>query len=457
VALSLEDTNLVSALAAQASANSTADMKNDRYYEGSQRLEHIGLAVPPELRRFETVVNWSRTAVDSVGDRLKMRRFFLPGEEKASDALREGWDANNLDSESVIHHQETMILGRGFVTVGSNEEDPAHPLITVESPRELSVSIDKRHRRIDAALRLYGQDPRDLQPAYATLYRPDATLWLARQSNGKWDVIDRDDHRLGRVPIVMFLNRRRVGRWAGVSEMQDIIPLVDAAARSLTNLQIAAETHSVPQKYVLGMSQGDFVDKDGNPIPAWQAYFSAIWANANKDAKVGQFTASDLKNFHDTVNHYGQLASSITGLPVRYFGQNSVNPAAEGAIRADESRLILNAERKQASFGDGWGWVMALYERFRTNEWPDGNRIFTEWYDAGTPTRAQTADAMSKLYANGQGVLSREGVWDELDWSEARKDREREYFAKEAQDPYLARLDAKDAADDVADVAGGGF
>ena len=457
MALSLEDTNLVSALAAQASANSTADMKNDRYYEGSQRLEHIGLAVPPELRRFETVVNWSRTAVDSVGDRLKMRRFFLPGEEKASDALREGWDANNLDSESVIHHQETMILGRGFVTVGSNEEDPAHPLITVESPRELSVSIDKRHRRIDAALRLYGQDPRDLQPAYATLYRPDATLWLARQSNGKWDVIDRDDHRLGRVPIVMFLNRRRVGRWAGVSEMQDIIPLVDAAARSLTNLQIAAETHSVPQKYVLGMSQGDFVDKDGNPIPAWQAYFSAIWANANKDAKVGQFTASDLKNFHDTVNHYGQLASSITGLPVRYFGQNSVNPAAEGAIRADESRLILNAERKQASFGDGWGWVMALYERFRTNEWPDGNRIFTEWYDAGTPTRAQTADAMSKLYANGQGVLSREGVWDELDWSEARKDREREYFAKEAQDPYLARLDAKDAADDVADVAGGGF
>lgn len=457
MALSLEDTNLVSALAAQASANSTADMKNDRYYEGSQRLEHIGLAVPPELRRFETVVNWSRTAVDSVGDRLKMRRFFLPGEEKASDALREGWDANNLDSESVIHHQETMILGRGFVTVGSNEEDPDYPLIAVESPRELSVSIDKRHRRIDAALRLYGQDPRDLQPAYATLYRPDATLWLARQSNGKWDVIDRDDHRLGRVPIVMFLNRRRVGRWTGVSEMQDIIPLVDAAARSLTNLQIAAETHSVPQKYVLGMSQGDFVDKDGNPIPAWQAYFSAIWANANKDAKVGQFTASDLKNFHDTVNHYGQLASSITGLPVRYFGQTSVNPAAEGAIRADESRLILNAERKQASFGDGWGWVMALYERFRTNEWPDGNRIFTEWYDAGTPTRAQTADAMSKLYANGQGPLSREGVWDELDWSEARKDREREYFAREAQDPYLARLSAKDDADGVANVAGGGF
>jgi len=454
VALSLEDTQLVSALAMQATAQSRDDLKNDRYYEGSQRLEHIGLAVPPELRRFETMVNWSRVTVDSVGDRLKMRRFFMPGEEKASAALREGWDANNLDSESVIHHQETMILGRGFVTVGANEEDPEHPLITVESPREITVNIDRRHRRINAALRMYGQDS-NLQPNLATLYLPDSTQWLERQSNGKWLVQDRDDHRLGRVPIVMFLNRRRVGRWYGVSEMQDVIPLVDAAARSLTNLQIAAETHSVPQKYVLGMSKGDFVDADGNPIPAWQAYFSAIWANANKDAKVGQFTASDLKNFHDTVNHYGQLASSITGLPTRYFGQTSVNPAAEGAIRADESRLILNAERKQANFGDGWGWVMALYERFRTGEWPDGNRINTEWYDAGTPTRAQTADAMSKLYAAGNGVLSREGVWDELDWSEARKDREREYFARQTQDPYLATIAAKGAVN-VAATTGGG-
>lgn len=456
MALSRDETDLVSGLTNDLAVLATEDTRLDRYYEGSQRLEHIGLAVPPELRRFETLVNWNRTAVDSVVDRLKMRRFFLPGQEQAADALREGWDANNLDSESVLHHQETMILGRGFVTVGSNEEDPDHPLITVESPRELSVDIDRRHRRIRSAVRLYDYEPGEVLPRAATLYTPDATKWLERDSRGMWNVVDEDRHKLGRVPIVMFLNRRRLGSWTGVSEMKDVIPLVDAAARSLTNLQIAGETHSVPQKWVVSASKGDFVDTDGQPIPAWESYYSAIWATGNKDAKMGQFAASDLKNFHDTVNHYGQLVSSVTGLPLRYLGQNSVNPAAEGAIRADESRLILNAERKQSSFGDGWGWVMALYERFRTGDWPEGNRIVTEWYDAGTPTRAQTADAMSKLYANGQGVLSREGVWDEMDWSETRKDREREYFARESTDPYLARLAAKDSADGVATVAGGG-
>jgi hypothetical protein len=437
VPLNVEETNLVSHLALQANGLTSTDKLNDAYFEGSQKLAHLGIAVPPELRHFETVANWCRTTVDSPTDRLKMRRFFLPGEEKASEALREGWDHNNLDSESAVHHQETMILGRGYVTVGANEEDPDHPLITVESPREITVEVNRRHRRIDAALRLYGQSELDPDAGFATLYRPDYTLWL-QKDRGRWVVTDRDDHNLGRVPIVMFLNRRRLGKWSGTSEMTDVIPLVDAAARSLTNLQLAGETHSVPQKYVLGMSKGDFVDKSGNPIPAWQAYFNAIWANSNKDAKVGQFTASDLSNFHETVNHYAQLAASVTGLPTRYFGQNSVNPPAEGAIRADESRLILNVERKQANFGDGWGWVMALYERFRTGDWPSGNRIKTEWYDAGTPTKAQTSDSLSKLYANGQGVFSREGVWDELGWSEARKDRERDYFAREAREGLTA-------------------
>lgn len=156
------------------------------------------------------------------------------------------------------------------------------------------------------------------------------------------------------------------------------------------------------------------------------------------------------------MNHYANLVASVSGLPTRYLGQNSVNPAAEGAIRADESRLVLNAEGKGANWGDGWAWVQGVAERFRTGAWPDSNRIKTEWFDAGTPTFAQKADALTKLYAGGQGVLSREGVWDELGWNDARKDQERGYFEAEQQDPYLARLNAKEPADGVAASTGGG-
>ncbi|NKG22216.1 phage portal protein [Paeniglutamicibacter terrestris] len=432
MALTSEVQSSVDYLESQLAATSAADVLNDRYYEGSQRLEHIGLAVPPELRRFETAANWCRTTVDAVANRQKMKAFYLPGEEVASEDLMEGWDANNLGSESQILGKEKLILGRGFVSVGSNEEDPDHPLIQVESATEIVAIVNRRFRRMDAAARFYDRPAYGGPAKAATLYFPDQTLWLERGPKG-WVIVDRDDHKLGRVPLVMFLNRRRVGRWQGVSEMKDVIPFVDAAARTLTNLQIAGETHSVPQKYVLGMSKEDFMDKNNNPIPAWEAYFTAIWANQNKDAKVGQFTASDLKNFHDTTNHYGQLVSGITGLPIRYFGQNSANPPTEGAIVADESRLIQNVEAKNTEDGAGWGHVMGLYERFRTGKWVEGNRIATEWYNPATPTQAQTADAVTKMYANGDGLISRESSWDELGWSEAKKKREWERIEKESR------------------------
>ena len=436
--LPLDESRRVDELSRRLFTSYGDDQRFDRYYEGSQRLAHIGLAVPPELRKFETVLNWCRTVVDSVSDRMRMKAFYLPGEDRASEALRESWDYNNLDSESIAHHQEMLILGRGFVSVGANEEDPEFPLIQVENPRELAVDIDHRHRRLRAAVRVMpSENDAPGTPSNAVLYLPDSTMRLKRHQ-GRWVVEDRDDHRLGRVPLVMFLNRRRVGQWTGVSEMVDAIPLVDAAARSLTNLQLAGETHSVPQKYVLGMSKGDFVDAEGKPIPAWEAYFNAIWANQNKDAKVGQFAASDLSNFHNTVDHYASKLAGLYGLPARYVGITSVNPAAEGAIRAEEARLILNVEKKAALAGDGWGWVMGLVERFRTGEWVSGSRIKTDWFDAGTPTYAQRADALTKMYNSGQGILSREGVWEELGWSEARMERERSRFEAEARAGLVA-------------------
>ena len=66
MALSTAQATLVKSLTDKAETFARLDDKYGKYYEGTQVLEHIGLAVPPELRRFETIINWSRVAVDSV-------------------------------------------------------------------------------------------------------------------------------------------------------------------------------------------------------------------------------------------------------------------------------------------------------------------------------------------------------------------------------------------------------
>ena len=65
------------------------------------------------------------------------------------------------------------------------------------------------------------------------------------------------------------------------------------------------------------------------------------------------------------------------------------------------------------------------------------------WFDPSTPTESQRADSILKL--KSEGVLSREGAWDELGWDEARKDRERAYFAAEQRDPILEKIAANQA------------
>ncbi len=437
MALSNDESRLISTLQLDLLKLRPDDERNDRYYRGTQHVEMLGLAVPPELRGFEFPLAWPRITVDSVEQRLDVKSLMLPGAAREDEALREGWDANNLDSESSLCHKDALIYSRSFVTVGANEEDKDHPLIMVESPRHLTCRIDTRHRRIESALRIYFDG--DGRTELGTLYTKDQTIRLEKNVYGQWREAARTPNPIGKVPIVMFVNRRRAGLWVGESEMSDVMRPTDMAARALMNLQLALETHSVPQRWALGVSKGDFVGPDGNPLPVWEAYFSGIWANANKDAKVGQFAASDLSNFNSVIEMLAQQMSAVTGLPARYFGQNPANPASEGAINADESRMVKNAERKQRDFGDCWAWVMALYHRFRTGDWLDGNRMKVEWHSAGTPTEAQRADAIQKLNG-GTPVLSREGSWDELGWNEARKDRERDYFTQEAEDPVLDRL-----------------
>lgn len=426
------------------------DSRMDSYYNGSHRLEQIGLAVPPQLARFETMVNWPRLVVDALNTRLQVKSFLAPDGERA-DAIIEGWKYNNLDSESRLSHLDALIYGRSFVVVGSNADDPEHPLVTVESPRELTAEVDPRTRRISRALRVYGASEETGLPMYATLYEPDRTTWFYRDPAGsEWQETGQDVHRLGRVPIVMLVNRRRAGDFRGVSEMADVIGLTDAAARSLTNLQVAGETHAIPARWVTGASKGDFVDAAGNPIPVWESYFTAISATANKEASFGQFSASDLKNFTETVRFYEERVARTSRMPLFQIGPSTGNPPSGDGIRAAEAGHVQLAEEKCIQFGDSWGWVMGLYERFRTGQWMNGNAVETVWHDAATPTVGARADAVVKL-TGGKPVLTREGAWDEMGWTEARKDTERERFEAESMDYFS--IAEKSLSVEVADDA----
>jgi len=438
VALTPSEVSLLDELRAQWTATTMRDELLLRYYLGQQRIEQLGMAIPPKMRQFLVIANWCRTQVDTINDRQQVRSLILPGEETADPQLRAIWDANNMSSHVGMFNLDRMIYGRSFLSVGTNERDASLPLVRVESPREMVAKVDVRREEMLAAARFYGSTDSDPGPTHVTLYLPNETIWVAKGNDGRWAEVDRDVHRLGAVPVVMHLNRRLSGAWVGESQMSDLIPLVDSAARSLTNLQFAQEAHGIPRMFMTGVSKGDFVDADGKPIPQFEAYFDAIHMLSKEGAKVGQLSAADLKNFETALGVYGRQASIVTGFPARYFGIITSNPPAEGAIRADEASLTRGVESQNEQVGTTLGWAGALALRFVTGEWVEGNRVRVDWFDPSTPTVSQREDALAKRRASG--VLSREGYWDELGWSEARKAKERAYLEAEAADPAFERI-----------------
>lgn len=423
----------------QISRRRANDTRLSTYYEGTQRLKHLGLAVPAELRQFETVINVPRMAVDEVERRLDVRSLIMPGAETDDPRLRLIYDANNLDAQLPLAFKDALIYGRSFLSIAGGD-DPEIPSIMVEPAPDVAFEWDPRRREISRAVTVYRDDAS--KESGATYYDREQIAFFVKEA--RWELVEVVSHKLGCVPLIPLINRPRAGSaWIyGTSEMVDVIGLTDSIARTITNMQVALETHSVPQKYVAGASEGDFVDKDGKPKPVWESYFSGIWAIENEDAKFGTFTASSMTNFYDAVNNMLAWCASSLGLPTRYAGQQTVNPAAEGAIKADESRLVKNCERKQVVFGDAIGRVLALAYMAGGYGKVDANRVGVTWHDASTPTFAQKADALQKL-AGGIPIISREGAWDQLGFSEAQKQREREYFLAQDADPVLSEMQHK--------------
>lgn len=439
MALSVDETKVFTELAQELSNAIPKLDRADRYYDGAQVLEQLGLAIPEDLLRFTVCVNYPRWGVDGIHERQSVKGLKFSGDESSNQELWDMWKANDLPSQSRLGFLDTLVYGRSYLCVGMG--DDGKPRITVESPRNMIVKRDMRTGKVAAALRLYGGVELDgMRPSHATLYLPDETVWLAR--DGRLLVEDRDRHGVGEVGVFPMYNRRRLmtpphRSLQGVSEMEDMIDITDSAARNLTNAQVAQETHAVPQRGVLGATKGDFVGEDGKPLTTWEAYFGAVWALGNKDAKTFQFDATDMSNFERMDTLYARKAAAAAAAPPNEFGLPADDAASADAIRSRETRRNKRIESKNEELSSDIRDAFRHALRLRDGSWSDeSRRIEVLWNDPATPTKAQQVDAAVKLWQSR--VLPLEAVWEELGYGPEKIERLKEMQERERAGTYAA-------------------
>lgn len=431
--LSDDELALVQMLRADMMRDRWALQLRDAYFNGEQLIRDLGISIPPQLRGLHTVIGWPRVGVESLEERLDLEAFrWADGSD--SGELAEIAEANDLFDESSLAHLDALVYGREYLAVGSGGcgTDECPPLITAESPLDMTLLWDARLRVGTAALRECAADSyidADPEQRMLVLYLPDQTVMAVPSPSGGWEVVDRDIHNLGIVPVVRMANRQRTADRVGRSEITpEVMSITDAACRRLMGMEVAAEFFGAPARYILGASEAAFQDAEGNAKSAWETYIGRVLAlERDEDGAVptvGQFPAHDPTGMTKIIDLYARIMSSQFGLPPHMLGYTTDNPASADAIRSTEAKLVKRSERRIRRFGAAWQQAMRLALWVRHGEPPDkAKRIETVFRNPATPTVAAQVDATVKLVQAGVLPADSDVTLEMAGFTEAQRQR----------------------------------
>ncbi|WP_078111757.1 phage portal protein [Gordonia sp. IITR100] len=362
----------------------------DRYYAGLQPLAFLS----PESRkalgdRFgRLATNVPRLAVTSLAERLRVTGF--TGADVWTDWLR-----NDLDQESGIAHREALLLGASYVIVWADQF--GRPKATIESAKQVAVLTDPGTRRITAAVKRW----ETATTTEATVFLPEEIIRLRAEQTGAvtagFKVVETLANPLGVVPVVRLRNGDRLLD-NGVSEIEDLKPLVDALNKVLVDMMTTSEYVGRPRRWATGIElEENEAGEAVNPIPEG----NRAMISENDTAKFGQLDGARLDGYESAVNVLLGQIMAVSALPAHYIGQLSDTPASADALRAAEASLTARAEARQAAFGRSWEDVARLIVAVREGADPQLVDVRVTWADAATRSIAQEADAVVKLYQAG--------------------------------------------------------
>lgn len=408
--LSESETGLVTKMLANLVRFGATNVEATQFYDASVRWSNLGIAIPDEMAIWlDSTLGWCGIAVDTLEERLEWRGWVTDADDDYG--LDDTYKDNQLALESSLLHLDALIYGVAFWSVTNGTSNEPDPLVTAESPLTTTYEWDRRARRAAAALIVGKRDAMSL-PERISLHLPGEDVILRASVGtepGRWVVEDRITYPHDRVSVIPVVNRPWGTRRAGRSEITRAMrSLQKNAVRTLAGWEIAREFFAAPQRYAMGANERSFVDKDGNPLTAWQAYVGRVWAmERDEDGNiptVGQFPSGDPTAYFTGLRGLGSLFAAEAGLAVSYLGIPTDQPASADAIRAGDARLLKRAERRHTHFGAGHHELgeQAYMVRHNSETVPDEFRGVDEsWSDPATPTRAASSDAATKLVAAG--------------------------------------------------------
>lgn len=407
--LSHDEQNTLDALVDRLEAKAHRNRLRARYFDGKNVLRDMGISLPPQIRRIETVVGWPNKGVRALSKRCILDGFVIPGATADDLGISTMWTENSMEVEAPQAQESAFLHATAFVatTLGDVKSGEPEVLITCRDALSGTGIWDTRRRRLRSVLSVVEVDDAG-QPTYMVMYHLGSIVTMIKRPSGTWRV-DRRQNRLGYPPVELLVYRPRLGRPFGSSRVtRAVMSITDSAVRSVLRSEVSAEFYSAPQRYILGADESAFVDANGNPRTGWETVLGRVLGigldeDGNKP-EVGQFPQMSMQPHTDQLRAWATMFAGEMDLPLSSLGIVQDNPASAEAIYAAKEELITEAEAANAVFGSAWR--RSVLTGFQLREKldrlpPELLALRSKFRDPATPSRSAAADAVTKQVSVG--------------------------------------------------------
>ena len=324
-------------------------------------------------------VNFAKTVVNVVADRLEIAAVTVPGDETATKALQERvWDANDMLLETPEAIRLACVYGDYYMLVWPSDVDgdvdiwfnaptTTRVIYEVENPRRKAYAIKRWQADKRVRVNLYYADR--IEKWVTAVDGQDGsadTHWTEYLEDGQaWPL----PNPYGEVPVFHL----RTGGQYGTPEHFDAYGPQNALTKIVATMVNTTDNAGFPVRYFL-TEPGAMLDGDANMRPRWDDEADATEANrdlVNLAAgsgniltlagmrAAGQFDPADPKHFLDPSDWMVRALAQVTGTPMHYFDPSGDVPSGE-SLRTADAPLVKKVRYRQQRFGATYAEALAF-------------------------------------------------------------------------------------------------
>ncbi len=311
------------------------------YYEMKNKVNDFSKMIPNDFRWMSSTLGWCAKSVDTLADRIVFDSF-----DNDDFKIGEIFTLNNADVMLDNAVLSALISSCSFIYIG--KDNTGYPSLQVIDGANATGIIDTVTSMLTEGYAILERDKND-KPILEAHFRPYQTDYYV---DGKLDESMTLVHNAPYALLVPVINRPDAQRPFGHSRIsRACMSLTQSALRTLRRSEVSAEFYSVPQKYVLGLSE----DAEFNNRRAEISSFLDFRKDEDGEKPtVGQFSQQSMTPYTEQLKTIASMFAGETGLTLDDLGFSTSNPSSSDAIKAGHENLRLIARKAQRTFGTGF-------------------------------------------------------------------------------------------------------